>query len=80
MQLTVDDNYSRSIYWDAPRPLEVRLPGDGSRTICGTDGYATKIRDKLTWINGIVEFWAPKTCKSWTNPAGEPFWWCWANR
>jgi hypothetical protein len=48
-------------------------------TRCGHEGNASRVRGKQGWIASIIEFWAPKTCKGFTNPNGEPATWCWAN-
>lgn len=52
---------------------------DGSVVPCGDSGMASRIRGKIGWISSIVQFWAPKTCKNFTNRADEPATWCWAN-
>jgi hypothetical protein len=53
---------------------------DGTKVPCGDTGMASRIRGKQAWIQSIIEFWSPKTCKQYTNPAGEPANWCWAAR
>jgi hypothetical protein len=52
---------------------------DGSVITCGDSGMASRVRGKQAWISSIIGFWAPKTCKNFTNPNGEPATWCWAN-
>jgi hypothetical protein len=52
---------------------------DGTVIRCGHEGTASRVRGKQGWIASIIEFWAPKTCKGFTNPNGEPATWCWAN-
>lgn len=51
---------------------------DGSVITCGDTGMASRVRGKQAWIQSIIEFWSPKTCKQYTNPNGEPATWCWA--
>jgi hypothetical protein len=52
---------------------------DGTVITCGDSGMASRVRGKQAWISSIIGFWAPKTCKSFTNKNNEPATWCWAD-
>jgi hypothetical protein len=57
----------------------ITLPS-GKVILCGDSGMASRVRGKQAWIQSIIEFWSPKTCKQFTNRNNEPATWCWADR
>jgi hypothetical protein len=61
-------------------PLANFTRPDGSIITCGDSGTASRVRGKQAWIQSIIEFWSPKTCKTFTNNNQEPATWCWADR
>jgi hypothetical protein len=68
-------------YWNAQAALhawsEKNLFFSGGAE-CGPLGRQNLVMGKTDWIKTIVEFWTSRTCKRFTNPAGEEAMWCWA--